>query len=363
MTDTFETTLANIISQKSDFESRGEKAVEMAIVLPLLKLVGWNTENVSEIYPQHETSDGGKVDFDLQIDGESRILIEVKRWKYDLNDGDEEQLNKYCQSTKPHRPKLAILTSGRVWRLYLAPTANKGKNSLLKKFEEIDLTITEPSEVESSFNQFLARGSMVDFKSTLKAATDLYRKLQDFQEQKRLLIKAWNELAKDKTKLAQLLEVFAEREHITTSHDNVMRFLNSLPGDGDLVNEVPTKPKPLMPPASFSILASPTGQKKRPHTVESPIGWNKLLLQICELMQKQHSESFRRTILSMTGWFAESESSKFSIPIGDVGVYVRKENAAYKIRDACYEIVAKFGYSRDSLEIMDSSGNKIPEQA
>ena len=109
MTNTFETTLANITSQKSVFESSGEKAVEMFVVLPLLKQVGWNTENVSEVHPQRGLSDGGKVDFDLQIDGESRILIEVKRWGHDLNEEDESQLQAYCRST---RPKLAVLTSG-----------------------------------------------------------------------------------------------------------------------------------------------------------------------------------------------------------------------------------------------------------
>ncbi|MXY43824.1 MAG: hypothetical protein F4Y50_07210, partial [Dehalococcoidia bacterium] len=100
MTDTFETTVATITSQASAFESLEEKAVEMFVVLPLLKQVGWNTENVSEIYPQRELSDGRKVDFDLQIDGESRILIEVKSWKQTLNDDHESQLANYCRSAK-----------------------------------------------------------------------------------------------------------------------------------------------------------------------------------------------------------------------------------------------------------------------
>ena len=172
-------------------------------------------------------------------------------------------------------------------------------------------------EVESTFRRFLARDSMVDFKPTLSAANDLYRKLQDYQEQKRLLTEAWSELTNDKDMLAKLVLEFAENRNITTSQDNIMRFLKSLPGD--LVNEVPTKPRPLMPPASFAILASPTGQKKISHVVESPIGWNKLLLQICELMQERHSQSFRQIILSSRGWFAEAEDTKYKFPVGDVG--------------------------------------------
>lgn len=236
MTNTFETTLANIISQKSDFESREEKAVEMCVVLPLLKQVGWNTENVSEIQPQ-QLVDGGKVDFDLQIDGESRILIEVKRWKHDLDDEDETQLEVYCQSTKP-RPKLAVLTSGRVWRLYLPPTAAKGK---LRRFGELDVTANELTEIESTFMQFLGRDSMVDPEPTLREARGRHRKLQAFQKQKQSLTEAWNELADDKQKMAELVLVFAESKDIPITHDNVKTILDSL--HGSLVNEVPTKVK------------------------------------------------------------------------------------------------------------------------
>ena len=350
MTNTFETTLANITSQKSVFESREEKAVEMFVVLPLLKQLGWNTENVSEIYPQRGLSDGGKVDFDLQVDGESRILIEVKRWGHDLNDEDESQIESYCRST---RTELAVLTSGRVWRLYLAPTAAKGKNSELKRFDEVDLTDAKLAEVESTFRRFLARDSMVDFKSTLSAAKDLYRKLQDYQEQKRALTEAWNELANDKNRLADLVSKFAENKDIPTNQENVMRFLDSL--HGPLVNEVPTKVNSFKKPASFALPASPTGKKKMPHTVSKSKGWNNFLLEVCELMRTRHPEGFRKEILSLTDWFAESEDSQFSTPVGDLGVFARWGGSG-EIRDACYKIVTRFGYPGDSLVIKDSGG-------
>ena len=347
--NTFYTTLANITSQKSAFESCEEKAVEMFVVLPLLKQVGWNTENVSEIYPQRGVSDVGKVDFDLRIDGESRILIEVKRWSHDLDDEDENQLEAYCRST---RPRLAVLTSGRVWRLYLAPTAAKGKNSVLKRFGEVDVTKDELAEVESTFRQFLARDSMADFKRTLSAAKDLYRRLQDYQEQKRLLTEAWDELANDKDGLAELVLEFAAKKGISTSQDNVMRFLCAL--HGPLVNAVPTG-KTTKKPASFVLHASPTGKSKKAHQISKHNGWKNLLVEVGELMQKRHPESFRKEMLSVTDWFAESEDSQFSIPVGDTGVFA-KLGSAGEFRDACDRIVTRFGYPRDSLVIKDSKG-------
>ena len=76
-------------------------------------------------------------------------------------------------------------------------------------------------------------------------------------------------------------------------------------------------------------------------------------------MQTQHPDSFRQNILSVPGWFSESESSKFSIPIGNTGIYLRRESSAGKIRETCYEIVTQFGYPEDSLLIKDSDGIKL----
>ena len=352
MIDGFHNALANIKNQESAFRSRDEHAVEIGVVLPLLRQVGWNTDNISEIHPQRGLADGSKVDFDLQIDGESRMMIEVKRWAHDLTDEDEEQLTDYCQSSRPKRPKLAALTSGRVWRLYLAPTAAKGKNSVLKRFGEVDVTKDEPTEIESTFSQFLARDCMVDFKPTLNAANDLFRKLQDYQEQRRLLTEAWDGLANDKDALAELVLEVAERKGISTSRDNVMRFLSAL--HEPLVNPVPTR-KTTKKPASFVLPTSPTGQGTRSHQVSKHNGWKNLLLEVCELMRKRHSESFHHEILSVADWFAESEGSQFSIPVGDTGVFARWGSSG-EFRDACYRTVARFGYPRDSLIIKDSSG-------
>ena len=350
MTNTFETTLEYIISQQSDFESRDERAVEIGVVLPLLEQLGWNIKNISEIYPQHVLSDGGKVDYDLQIDGESRIFIEVKRWGHTLNSEDETQLLNYCQSSKP-RPKLGVLTSGWDWKLYLAPTANKGPNSDLKIFSEVDITDVEPHEVESIFRQFLAHENMTDFKSTLNIAKDLHRKLQSEHEQKRLLTEAWNELSSDKDKLAKLVLELAEISSITTNPDNVVKFVESL--TQPLVNKVFETSKPsTKKPASFEL--SLPYEEKVIHKISRFNGWNNCRIEICELMQERHPENFRENLLSMSDLFSEVGDTKFLI--ADSGIYLRGIWIAKPARAACYTVITKFGYPQDSLVIKDSSG-------
>ena len=349
MTSTFEAALERVIIQKSIFESQNERAVEIGVVLPLLRQVGWNTENVSEIYPQHGLSDGSKVDYDLQIDGESRILIEVKRWGHILNDEDEDQLAGYCRLAKP---KLAVLTSGRNWRLYLPP--NRGKSAPLRWFHEIDITSMQSAEVERAFGQFLARSSMVDFEPTAAVARKLHRESQAYQRFEKALTKKWNELANDKNTLADLVLEFTDSKGIPTSQDNVMRFLDAL--HGPLVNEVPATVKTHKKPASFVLFSSPAGKRKKTHQVQKKSSWNSFLVEVCKLMQERHPESFRQNMLSMTDWFADIEDSQFYIPVGDSEIYARWGNTAREVRDACQDVVTKFDYPTGSLEIRDSNG-------
>ena len=192
MTNTFYDTLASIKGKSSDFGTLDERAVEIGVVLPLLRQVGWDTDNVSEIYPQYGLADGSKVDYDLQIDGESRVLIEVKRWAHELNDGHEEQLADYCRLAKP---KLAVLTSGRNWRLYLPPT--RGKSTPLS-FSTLTSLQCNRRKQSDHFSIFLARNNMVGFGPTVAAAGRRYRESQAYLGFRKSFTEDWNRLSYDK---------------------------------------------------------------------------------------------------------------------------------------------------------------------
>ncbi len=347
MTDAFETTLASIISQKADLESSPERAIEIFVVLPLLSSVGWNTGNASETYPQHVLPEGGIVDYDLKIDGISQIVIEVKRWGHVLNNEDEGQLASYCRVAEP---KLALLTNGRVWRLYLPPT-KRSQSSPLREFLEFDITSVKSADVELSFWQFLSRESMVNSGTTLTTARKLHNERQAYQKFRRDFTAAWNELVNDRDELIELTMGFSERSGIPASRDNVERFLSSL--HGPLTNEVPSRPSLYKKPYSFVLPTSPTG-KSGNRKVKGQKGWNIFLAELCGLMYERHAESFGQNILPL-GLFSGTEDSTFDRPVGKSGVYARYGNSR-EIREACYEVVASFGYPRASLVIKDSQG-------
>ena len=240
-------------------------------------------------------------------------------------------------------------------RFYLPP--NKGKTTPLKWVREIDITSSQLVEVERTFAQFLARDSMVEFGPAEAAARKLHKASQAYQNFRINFINAWNELVNDNDKLADLVLEISENKGIPASEDNVMRFLESL--DEPLVKEVDTTRKSRRKPASFALPSTPTGKKKMTRQVmKKPKGWKNVLLEVCELMHDRHSETFRKNLLSVTGWFAETENSKYSIPIGETGIFT-KWGTADDFRDACYEVVIKFDYSSDSLVIWDSKGATI----
>lgn len=350
MIDTFQDALANIRSQQSVFENLDERAVEIGVVLPLLRRVGWNTENVSEVYPQRKQSDG-KVDYALRIDGESRILIEVKTWGPILNEDGERQLAEYC---RPAKPSLAVLTSGRYWRLYLPPT--KGKSAPLRRFLELDIVTCQASDAENAFERFLSYDGMSDVISTVAQARKLYSEARAHERVEKQLAEAWNEIATDENALQGLLLQLAKNKSIPAGRKNVADFLKSHGLQGSLVNNT-SMDKPKTKPASFALRTSPAGENMGRRQVSSK-GWNALLEDICKLMQQRHPESLRKVMLSMPDRFAETMDAKFDTPVGDMGVFFRKGGSS-EIRETCYTMLSRLGYPKDSLVIKDSRGDDL----
>ena len=69
MSTDFEERLSRIRNNEPTLANREEHAVELGVILPLLSWAGWDTGDLTQIYPQRPLStlsNTGKVDFDLQ---------------------------------------------------------------------------------------------------------------------------------------------------------------------------------------------------------------------------------------------------------------------------------------------------------
>ena len=125
-----------------------ESATKQGVVLRLLSLAGWDTFDISQVVPEY-TVGTRRVDYALRPGSPNAVFIEVKRPGENL-ERHQQQLLEYCFQ---EGVKLAVLTNGRTWWLYLPLQAGSWEQ---RRFLTIDLEVQEPSVVEHRFLEYLS---------------------------------------------------------------------------------------------------------------------------------------------------------------------------------------------------------------
>lgn len=63
-----------------------EEAIKQAYILPLFKILGWDSENLSEVYPEANIKGHGRADYIFSINGRTKFYLEAKPARVDLED-------------------------------------------------------------------------------------------------------------------------------------------------------------------------------------------------------------------------------------------------------------------------------------
>jgi len=69
-----------------------EAATKQAVILRILKALGWDPFNIDEVYPEYSVGDK-RVDYALRHNGRNKAFIEVKKVNEDLEKHQEQLLN------------------------------------------------------------------------------------------------------------------------------------------------------------------------------------------------------------------------------------------------------------------------------
>ena len=357
---TFGKTLAQI--QGYDLDIGVEEATKQGVILPLLNRVGWDTEDVNEVFPEYPVASVGKVDYALRIGETNQVFVEAKSWGGSLGEGEEDQLERYIQAVKP-RPCLGVLTNGRHWSLYLPPGPGRpGKNQKIRLFLEFDITdpLLEPDKLEENFNRFLARGNVSNqqsVKQTVAAARDLLSDKQSQRATNDAVASGLKVLGQDDPALIEFLTKLAEKQGIQPEPAQIMAFIKAWkvnvefipPGPGKGVNK---KVQPV------SFIFQTEGEKPVARQLPKS-AWSQLLVGVCELMRERHSDTFGR-ILEIQGFAKSDDGMKSPIPIFRVGLYFPYPGGATGYRQVCAEVLAKFGYPRSCLTVRVKGGMEGP---
>ena len=176
-----------------------ESATKQGVVLRLLSLAGWDVFDVSEVVPEY-TVGNRRVDYALRPGSPNLVFIEVKRPGENL-DGHQQQLLEYCFQ---EGVKLAALTNGRTWWLYLPLQAGGWEQ---RRFLTIDLEAQEPAVVEQSFMDYLSPERVVSGQA-VRDAEDMVKSQARAEIIGEAIVKAWNCIVETPDEL--LVDLIAE---------------------------------------------------------------------------------------------------------------------------------------------------------
>ena len=92
-----------------------EARVKQAIILPILRGLGWDTDNPDEVWPEYSVKERW-VDYALSTGTTAKVFIEAKKGGEPLERHDSQLLDYAC---KHDGVEIAALTNGATWWFYL----------------------------------------------------------------------------------------------------------------------------------------------------------------------------------------------------------------------------------------------------
>ena len=135
----------NLINRKRSITT--EETTKISLILPLFRILGYDTENPDEVKAEYACDVGvktsEKVDLAILIDGEVKMLVECKSAKTKLNSNHLNQLLRYYSVSDC---RIGVLTNGVEYRFFtdsVKPGRMDEKPFLIVDIINDDLTILE----------------------------------------------------------------------------------------------------------------------------------------------------------------------------------------------------------------------------
>ena len=114
--------------------SGSESLTRYVLVDPLLRALGWNTEDPSLVIPEYSFPSGGKADYALMHDDFPLIVVEAKKLDLPLKAGTDQAIT-YCVASGI---KYFAVTDGNVWNIYETHRPVATEKKLITSFKLSD---------------------------------------------------------------------------------------------------------------------------------------------------------------------------------------------------------------------------------
>ena len=224
--------------QGDDFN---EAATKHFVVLPILRDLGWNCDNLEnlEVFPDKST-ESGPVDYALQHDGKARVFIVVKRWPTEpAPDELDDEIAPYVSQEKVD---FVVLTNGKTWDFYLPDLLDAPWET--RRFCAINLD--NGDKAASDFQKYLSKPYVVNGSARKEAeaeaiAKEIAGEKPDSQEQLLCKVREIIREIEDKTSEGDYIfrgepecypkvssTLYRQYEKILTDRANVEAFQNEM---------------------------------------------------------------------------------------------------------------------------------------
>jgi predicted type IV restriction endonuclease len=188
--------LTNFLSKvkgRSSFISYNEDETKQYLVLPLLQKLDWEIFNDDEVVPEYSVK-ATRVDYSLQLNNRNLVFIEVKKSGVKLEKHQEQLLNysfkELLNYSFKEGVKLAILTNGKTWWLYLPLREGSWEE---RKFYSIDIEQQDLNEIRRKFEIFLSKKNIKSGQAVKNAENIFDSKIKNIAI-KTALPEAWNKI-------------------------------------------------------------------------------------------------------------------------------------------------------------------------
>ena len=118
--------LRECIDRHGDVLRQSEALTRYALIDPLLRELGWDTEDPDVVVPEY-SSGGGRVDYALFADSKPVIMVEAKKLGTSLQDA-RKQAVEYAMDETDIKARYFSVTDGACWAIY---DTNKPANDML----------------------------------------------------------------------------------------------------------------------------------------------------------------------------------------------------------------------------------------
>lgn len=340
--------LINEFKKNKDIFKFGEEATKQGIVLRILKELGWDFFNISEVQPEYSVGNQ-KVDYALGYNGKIKVFIEVKKVNEDLEKHQEQLLNYAFKEGV----KLAILTNGISWWFYLPLREGSWEQ---RKFYTIEILDQKSGDIVEKFEEFLSKDNVISDKA-VENAEKLYNSRQKITLITETLPKAWDKIISEPDK--RLVEILAETTERLCGHKPDDRIVEEFLGKISQEKSIPKIPK-TMPTYSETQNVEDFTEKsiigftlrKKEYQVNS---WRNLLMSIIEIVLTTNRKQFEK-VLSLKGrkrpYFSKMPSElREPEKIKDTDIYVETNLNANSIVSLSKKVIKLFGYDENELII------------